>query len=366
MESAVSGPAAETGAGGAAEALSERVLRALNEGAMLILLSIGHRTGLLRDLAGAGPLSSEEAARKVGLDERYVREWLAGLATAGVLELHDDGRYELAAEIGPLFTPGSAEGIGTLVQYIPLLSSVEDDVIRCFREGGGVPYERFGRFQEVMADDSGQSVVSVLHDHILPLVPGLAERLSAGIDVVDLGCGRGLALMEMARVYPNSRFVGYDLLESAVAWASAEAERRGLTNVRFEARDLSDYDVTAPESAFDLVTTFDAVHDQARPARMLAGIRRSLRLDGVYLMQDIRAATAVRDNRDHPLGPFLYTVSLMHCMTVSLAQGGDGLGTMWGREKAMEMLREAGFGEVVVHELPHDPQNDYYVVRPDR
>lgn len=139
-----------------------------------------------------------------------------------------------------------------------------------------------------------------------------------------------------------------------------------MRNVRFEVRDLTDFDETAELSKYDLVTTFDAVHDQAKPARLLRGIARTLKPDGVYLMQDIHASSDVAGNRDHPLGPFLYTVSLMHCMTVSLAQGGDGLGTMWGRERALRMLREAGFGEVSIHQLPHDFMNDYYVVQPAR
>lgn len=262
-----------------------------------------------------------------------------------------------------LTSTGEAD-LSVFAQYIPLLATVEDDILRCFREGGGVPYERFERFHEVMEEDSGQTVLAALHEHILPLVPGLRERLEAGIDVADLGCGRGRAVLDLASSFPASRFVGYDLSEEATDYATAAAQARGLTNVRFEARDLSDYDTTAPPAAFDLVTTFDAVHDQARPAALLRGIRRSLRADGVYLMQDIHAHGRLTKDLDHPVGSFLYCISLMHCMTVSLAQGGEGLGTMWGRERALPMLREAGFRQVEVHRLAHDFQNDYYVARP--
>lgn len=235
--------------------------------------------------------------------------------------------------------------------------------MRCFREGGGVPYERYGRFHEVMAEDSAQTVLAVLHSHILPLVPGLTERLARGIDVLDLGCGRGLALLDLAARYPESRLTGYDLSAEAIGFARDEARARGLANVRFEPRDLSDFDVAAEPEAFDFVTTFDAIHDQARPAAVLRGIARTLRPDGVYLMQDIRASSHVHENLEHPLGTFLYTVSCAHCMTVSLAQGGEGLGTMWGRQKAGELLRAAGFTRIEIHELPHDLQNDYYVIR---
>jgi hypothetical protein len=112
-----------------------------------------------------------------------------------------------------------------------------------------------------------------------------------------------------------------------------------------------------------LVTTFDAIHDQAKPLSVLKGIYRTLRRDGVYLMQDIKGSSQVHKNIDHPLGTLLYTVSCMHCMTVSLAQGGEGLGAMWGEEKTREYLKQAGFHSIEKHELAHDIQNNWYVVR---
>ncbi len=127
-------------------------------------------------------------------------------------------------------------------------------------------------------------------------------------------------------------------------------------------KDLTDFDQTAEPEAFDLVTTFDAIHDQAKPLAVLKGIRRSLRPGGVYLMQDIHGSSFVRKNMEHPLGTLLYTISCMHCMTVSLAQGGEGLGAMWGEEKTLEYLKNAGFGEVEVKRLAHDIQNNWYVV----
>jgi cyclopropane fatty-acyl-phospholipid synthase-like methyltransferase len=181
---------------------------------------------------------------------------------------------------------------------------------------------------------------------------------------MDLGCGRGRALLMLAERFPASSFVGYDLSPDAVAFASSQAVDRGLQNVRFEARDLSTFDIEAEPEAFALVMTFDAVHDQARPLAMLRGIRRSLTSDGVYLMQDIQGSSSVHENMEHPGAPLLYMISCMHCMTVSLAQGGDGLGAMWGEEKARELLAEAGFASVEVHLLEHDPFNAYFVVRP--
>jgi cyclopropane fatty-acyl-phospholipid synthase-like methyltransferase len=169
----------------------------------------------------------------------------------------------------------------------------------------------------------------------------------------------------MARWFPNSRFVGYDLSEEAVAWANDEARRNGRRNLTFVAHDLRHFADEAEPGAFDFITTFDAIHDQGQPASVLRGIHRSLAKDGVYIAQDINGSSHVHKNCGHPIGTLLYTVSCMHCMTVSLAQeGGQGLGAMWGRETALRMFREAGFGSVAVHELSHDIQNCYYVCRP--
>jgi SAM-dependent methyltransferase len=268
------------------------------------------------------------------------------------------GTYVLPPEHARWLTRvSSPENIAVTTQWIPLLGSVEDEVVESFERGGGVPYSAYPRFHEVMAEESAQTVVAALTGAILPLVPGLTERLESGIDVLDLGCGSGRALNLMAQTYPNSRFTGYDISEEGIARAREEA--RGLGNVRFEVRDVAEL---GEENNYDLVTTFDVIHDQARPAAVLAEISRALRPDGVYLMQDIAGSSQVHNNLDHLLGPLMYTISTMHCMTVSLAQGGEGLGAMWGEEKAKELLEEAGFERVEVRQLPHDLANSYFIV----
>ncbi|MEQ8966676.1 MAG: class I SAM-dependent methyltransferase [Azospirillaceae bacterium] len=347
------------------EAFAERLVGMLNDGALCLMISIGHRAGLFDAMADLPPADSATIAAAAGLEERYVREWMGAMTVGRVVD-HDPeaGTYALpAGKAAFLARDGGAETLGLFAQHIAALGSVEDDILACFRHGGGVPYARYTRFHEIMAEDSGQTVLPVLVDTILPLADGLVDRLAAGIRVLDAGCGRGLALMRMAETWPASRFTGYDLSAEAIGWATAEAARRGLANIRFEVRDLSDFDRTAEPGAFDFVTTFDAIHDQARPDALLAGIRRSLAPGGVYLAQDIKGSSHVHENLDHPLGPLLYTVSCLHCMTVSLAQGGQGLGAMWGRQAAERHLAEAGFADVVVHELEHDIQNYYYVCR---
>jgi SAM-dependent methyltransferase len=348
------------------EAFAEELVGALNGAATTLMISIGHRTGLFDVLAGAGSVTSQELAERAGLQERYVREWLGAMTVARVVELDPTtGTYALPPEHAAWLTRAATpNNIAVTAQWISVLGQVEDEVVRCFREGGGVAYERFARFHETMAEESDQTTLAGLIEHILPLVPGLPERLESGIRVADLGCGRGKAVLALAERFPRSSFVGLDLSAEAIGWGRARAAELGLDNATFDVRDLTTFDRDAEPESFDLVLTFDAVHDQAAPRALLRGIRRSLRPGGAYLMQDIDGHTHHHDNLDHPLGPFMYTISCMHCMTVSLAAGGEGLGAMWGVEKAQELLADAGFGSVALARLEHDTQNVYAVALP--
>ncbi|MDJ0866091.1 MAG: methyltransferase domain-containing protein [Myxococcota bacterium] len=344
------------------EAFAETLAGVLNGGALSLMISIGHRTGLFDTMARLPARASMEIAAEAGLSERYVREWLGAMVTGGIVDYDPETRcYGLPPEHAALLTrAASPSNMAATMQWVSVLAGVEDRIVECFTRGGGVPYEAFDRFHDVMAEESAQTVVAVLVDAILPLVEGLPQALDRGIDVLDVGCGAGRALNHMARAFPASRFTGYDLAPEAIETARAEAERARLGNVRFEARD-----VTALEGAteFDLITAFDAIHDQARPDAVLRGIAGALRADGAFLMQDIAGTSHVERDAEQPLSPFLYTISCMHCMTVSLASDGAGLGAMWGEATARRMLGEAGFGAVDVRTLPHDDLNYYYVAR---
>ena len=348
-----------------AEAFSGQLLKALNHGALCLMVSIGHRTGILDVMRDLPPSTADEIAMRAKLNERYVREWLGAMATAGIVEVDPSStRYALPAEHAAFLTrEAAADNLAVFAQYIGMLGAVEDEIVECFAKGGGVPYEKFRRFHAVMAEDSGQSVLSSLDSHVLLLVPGLTEQLAEGIRVLDVGCGSGRIMNRLAERFPNSRFMGMDLSPEAIGIARHEAARKGVRNAEFLIRNLSDFDETAEPEAYDLITTFDAIHDQAKPLNVLRGIHRALKPDGVYLMQDIRGSSHVYNNLGHPIGTFLYAISTMHCMTVSLAQGGEGLGAMWGEEKTREYLQKAGFRSIETHQLAHDIQNNWYVVR---
>jgi SAM-dependent methyltransferase len=244
---------------------------------------------------------------------------------------------------------------------VAVLGQVESAIVDAFRKGGGVDYPAFERFHALMAESSHTTLEATLLTCTLPLVPGLVDRLEAGTDVLDIGCGEGVAIRMMAQRFPRSRFVGVDIATEAIATARAEAEAARLTNARFVAQDAATFSAPA---AFDFITAFDAIHDQAAPRRVLRAIREALRTGGVFLMVDIAASSHLEGNLDNPLAPFLFTVSTMHCMTVSLAQGGEGLGACWGEEKARELVAEAGFASVDVSRVEGDPLNAYYVCRP--
>ncbi|KPK50928.1 MAG: transcriptional regulator [Thiotrichales bacterium SG8_50] len=343
-----------------AAAFADKMVNTLNTGALSLMISIGHRTRLFDIMQGMSPSTSDEIAQTAILNERYVREWLGAMTVGGIIEHDPEGsRYYLPPEHAACLTRKAApDNIAVFAQYMPVLGAVEDRIVECFENGGGVPYEEYKRFHEVMAEDSGQTVLPALIDTILPLVSGAVADLERGIEVLDIGCGSGRALNLLAKTYPNSRFTGYDLCEEALEYGIMEAESNGVDNLRFDRRDLTHFNES---SCYDLITAFDAIHDQKAPDKVLISVAQALRPEGTFLMQDIAGSSHVHRNLDHPIGPLLYTVSCLHCMSVSLAQGGPGLGAMWGEELALNMLEEAGFRKIETKKLPHDFQNNYYV-----
>ncbi|HEY8171813.1 MAG TPA: class I SAM-dependent methyltransferase [Dehalococcoidia bacterium] len=334
----------------------------LNGAMATLLVSVGHRTGLFDTLAGMPPSTSEQIARATGLNERYVREWLGGLTAARVLD-HDAQKltYSLPPEHAASLTRAAGPGnLATMTEFLALMGNVEDQIVEAFKNGGGVPYSKYPKFQQLMMQSSGQVFDATLTQTTLTMIDGLVARLSAGIDVADIGCGSGHGINVMAKAFPNSRFTGYDFSDEGLGRARAEAKEWGLTNARFEAKDVATLDGNAK---YDFITAFDAIHDQAQPRKVLKGIYDSLKPGGVFLMVDIAADSTHGGNLEHPLGAAMYAISTFHCMTVSLALDGEGLGTMWGAQKAQELLAEAGFNDVDVRNVEADILNAYYVCK---
>lgn len=346
----------------AAEAFAGRVGEVLDAGAVAMMMAVGHRTGLFDVMATLPPSTSSAIAARAGLAERYVREWLGAMVTGGFIAYDPTNRtYALPPAHAACLTRGAPVGnLALYGQHVAMMGMVLDRVLECFESGDGMRYDEYPGFHHVMAEDSGETVVASLFDSILPLADGIVERLERGIDVLDAGCARGAALRAMAGRFPASRFVGYDLCPDAIAFAAEAARSARLDNVRFEVRDLTGYD---EQGRFDFITTFDAVHDQKEPQALLCGLRGALKPGGVYLMQDIGGSARLENNIGFPMASLLYAISCIHCTPVSLGQGGEGLGTMWGWETAEAMLERAGFAAVTRQVLAHDPMNVWFVAR---
>ncbi len=344
------------------EEFAGRIVDAVDSASLAILLSIGHQTKLLDTLSELPPATSAQIADAAGLNERYVREWLGGVVASRVVEFDPATQtYSLPRHRAAVLTRAAGpDNLARVAQFIPLLGEVEQKVVGCFHTGGGLSYSDYPRFHTLMAEESGEVFDAALVDVILPMADGLPELLRDGADVADIGCGSGHAINVMAQAFPASRFTGIDFSDEGLATGRSEARQLGLTNATFVAQDVAALDAS---ETYDAITVFDAIHDQAQPAKVLENIYRALRPGGVLVMVDIKASTHLQDNVGVPLATYLYTVSTMHCMSVSLGLDGDGLGTCWGRQLATSMLADAGFADVTVREIESDPINYYYIAR---
>lgn len=345
-----------------AEMFAGKMMDMLNGAALAMMTSIGHRTGLFDTMSMMHPATSVEIAETAGLNERYVREWLGAMTTGGIVMHDPEARtYMLPPEHAAFLTRSATpNNIAASAQFISVLGGVEDGIVECFYKGGGLPYEAYTRFHTVMADESAQSVGGKLFDFILPLAPDAMKKMEEGAQVADFGCGMGRTLRALGAAYPNSQFMGFDFSKEAIAAAQRETAMEGMMNVRFAIEDVA---AMGMENELDIAFAFDSIHDQAHPDRMLANIYRALKPGGVFLVQEIQGHTHVHDNMEHPLAPFIYTISCMHCMSVSLSQGGMGLGAAWGEELAQSMLIAAGFRGVTKHRAEGDIQSTFFVAR---
>ena len=344
------------------EAFAGRVVGDIAATMSTIFVALGDKLGLFSALASGGPATPAELAQRTATDERYVREWLHGLTANGYLELdRSTGRFSLpAAHAAVLADEGGLWFLGggyqELAGMLPVLGRIES----AFREGGGVP-------QAAYADDAYDGMARFTRawfDHRLPgdwlpVLGDLHSRLETGLRWADVGAGAGRAVIRLAELFPASTFVGYDAFPAQVQRARRAAEEAGVGDrVRFEVADAAQ---GLPEK-FDVISTFDVVHDAADPAGLVAGIRRSLADDGTYLMLEINCADDPADNTG-PVASVMYGFSVLYCMTTSLAQGGEGLGTCGCPPAVVEALgHAAGFGSVRELEIG-DPFNRLYELR---
>ena len=352
---------------------SKRLTTILNCGALNLAMALGYRTHLFDVMdAFESPQTVSVVAKRAGLNERYVKEWLGVMVSGGIVELSQsssgDDLFCLPREHADLITRRAGNSnLGVYTQEIPLLTTCAmEAVFHGFSTGEGVTYRHYQAFYEFMAQLANAKHRAVLVDNFLPsIMEGqLVEQLRGGIHVCDLGCAEGIAVMLMAQAFPKSQFMGIDISDESIEKARVEASSKRLRNVSFlnlDAAFLKDKRYLL--ESFDYVTAFDSIHDQTRPLDALINVHAILKPGGLFSMVDIAASSNLSDNRDHPMGPFLYTVSLMHCMPVGLVDGGAGLGMMWGRQGAVKMLNKAGFRIVQVLDIPDDPFNLHFLCK---
>jgi len=342
---------------------AQKVVEDISATMTTLLGSVGDRLGLFKNLAEEGPATSAELASRTRLNERYLREWLGGMATAGYLNydgptkrfsLPAEHASVLAQENGPVF-------VGGIYQMLPAQAGVFEQVVSAFRNGGGVPQSQY---DDMMWDGLGRCSATWFENLLLqqwiPALPDAKALLERGGDVADVGCGRGRGIIKLAQAFPRSRYVGYDHFGPTIARATANAREAGVSDrVRFEERDVS----KGLPAQFDVITTFDVVHDAVDPLQLLQSIRRALRPEGVYVCLDTNCSDRLEENAN-PLGAMFHGVSVFYCMTTSLANNGAGLGTLGFHEaKVRELCEKAGFSSV--RRVPLDnPFNNLYEAKP--
>jgi SAM-dependent methyltransferase len=329
---------------------------------VIAMCNLGDRLGLFKTLAEQGPATSAELAARAQVNERYTREWLGAMASAGYIEYDPASkRFTLPPEHAPVLAQESSPFFfGGVYQCALAQLGVIDQVAVAFRQGGGVPQSAYG---DGMWDGLERLTAGWFENLLLPqwipAMPGVQAKLEQGADVADVGCGRGRALIKLAQAYPKSRFVGYDAFGPTIAKATANAKAAGVENrLHFQELDAS----KGIPDQYDIITTFDVIHDSVDPLGLLREIRRALRPDGIYVMLEINSSPNLEENAG-PLGAFNYGVSVMYCMTTSLAHDGEGLGTVGMHEpKVRELCTAAGFSSV--RRLPiENPFNIVYEIR---
>lgn len=325
-----------------AQDLAFRVVEDMGGAFIMALGYIGDRLGLFKAMAGAGPLTSTQLAERTSLNERYVREWLRAMVAGEYLDydtaseryvMTREQEFVLANESSPLFVGGAFHFTTPSVLNAPR-------VMEAFKEGGGIPYSEIGAEIPCAIERFFKpGYINFLTSEWLPAVPGLIKRLEQGATVLDIGCGHGQSTVSLGRAFPNSVIVGIDYHEPSITRATELAAAEGLDNVTFITASA---DQIPNGKKYDLICTFDCIHDMVDPIATLKAIRKALAPDGVYLWSEPNASANAHENRN-PVGKVFHAISPLHCMTVSLAYKGAGLGTIIGETGARELAKQAGF-----------------------
>jgi SAM-dependent methyltransferase len=320
-----------------------RVLADLGGAVSVPLVRMGDTLGLYDALERIGPASADELAEATECAPRYLREWLAAQAASGYVR-YEHGRFSLTPEQALVFAePDSPVHLIGAFDTAAAMVENQPKVQAAFKTGRGVAWgEQAGCMFCAVARLFRPGYVNALVQDWLPALNGVVDKLKAGADVADIGCGHGLSTILMAQAFPKSRFVGYDFHPASIAAATAHALAHGLTNLRFAVGRAQDFD----GRDFDLVTCFDCLHDMGDPEAAAAHIRKALRDGGTWMVVEPMAGDALEDNLN-PVGRLYYSASTMICVPTSLAQEtGLALGAQAGEKRLVEVIRSGGFTRV--------------------
>lgn len=328
-----------------------------------LMVHLGDRLGIYKTMAGSGSMSSHDVAAAAELHERFVREWLLGQAAAGLIDRQPDGRFELTdVQAAVLADENDSISFAAGAFRGGVETAVLERIAESFRTGIGVTYEQQGPNAAAgLARMTGPWSRLALTSKVLPALDGVVDKLEAGATVVDVGCGGGVMLTTLAQAFPNARCVGYDPSDVAIGIARTRAADMGLDNVEFVVAGGEDL---AAGSDYDLVITFDCMHDMAFPDKTAAAIRNAIATDGTWLLKDIRSTGDFDKDMRNPLLAMFYGFSVASCLQSAMSEpGGAGLGTLGLHAAAAQELTEAaGFGQFETHDLD-DAANLYYEVR---
>lgn len=307
---------------------------------------VGDRSGLFRAMAGAGALSARVIAERSGVQPRYVEEWLAVMTGAGYVE-HDAAHdtYTLPDEHALFLTnPATEYYLGGLFHGLPGLMSSLPRVAQAYQTGEGVHFADFGAEMPLALEAMNRPVYETrLVRDWLPALPAALERLRAGGRALDVGCGTGVVPITLAKAFERATIAGLDLDARSIAIARERAREAGVgERVQFLQTPVEQM---PRDERWDLITTFDVIHDLPDPHGTLVLIRAALAEGGTYLMVEPKVADRLEDNVANPFARMLYGMSCLHCVPQSLAQGGPGLGACWGESRARALARAAGFAE---------------------
>ena len=329
----------------------------------VVMAMIGDRLGLFKAMGDGSPTNSLELALRAGVDERYAREWMGGMAAAGYLEYDPDSqRFTLPAEHAMVLAQeGGPKFLAGAYQVLLGMLGPFDQLLQAFQHGGGVHQSAYDdNLWDGLERFSGGWFENLLMQEWMPVMPEVQAKLEAGASVADVGCGRGRALIKLALEFPNSTFTGFDVFPPTIELAADNAQATGVAD-RVEFQEL---DVTQglPQK-YDIITTFDVVHDAANPQGLLSAIRQSINTGGYYLLLDINCSGDLEENLG-PLGTMFHGFSLLYCMTTSLANDGEGLGRLGlYPQKLEDMCAQAGFSSVNLLHL-QNPFHNLYEIRP--